>query len=230
MDQVSLQLTEDGSHTLYNAELDETYHSNRGALAEARYVFIESGFAVVLPHITQQLNILEVGFGAGLNALMTLGYLDELTAQRAGDIPQVHYVSLEPFPITAQLAQQLNYPALLPTRYFSLFDAIHQAAWNTQVRLSQQFAIEKRVVALEQFEGCPASFDLIYFDAFAPSKQPDVWSLANFQKCFALLKPDGMLVSYCANGQFKRHLKAAGFSVRAHPGALGKREMTRAWK
>ena len=231
MDRVSLQVTEDGSHTLFNAELNETYHSSRGAMAEAQHVFIDSGFDVEFAQVTGRLNILEIGFGTGLNALMTLGRVTELAqSQPANSLPQVYYQSLEPYPIADFIIQQLNYTALLPERFGELFAAIHHAEWHHPEVLSPQFTIEKTMTTLEQFNAAAHTFDLIYFDAFAPNKQPDVWCPDNMQKCFELLKPNGMLVSYCANGQFKRNLKAAGFMVKPHPGALGKREMTRAWK
>ena len=234
MDTVSLQLTEDGSHTLYNAELHETYHSHRGAIAEADYVFIQSGFDAELPLVHDSFSILEVGFGTGLNALMTLGHLQQLATQSVGlamqALPQVNYVSLEPYPISNELVFGLNYPALLPQFYQPLFQQIHQAAWNVPQQLTANFRLSKVHTTLEAYQAPVSAFDLIYFDAFAPSKQPTVWQFENMQKCYSLLKPNGLLVSYCANGQFKRDLKAAGFIVKKHPGALGKREMTRAWK
>lgn len=232
MDTVSLQLTEDGSHTLYNAELNETYHSHRGAIAEADYVFIQSGFDAELPLVDENFSILEIGFGTGLNALMTLGHLRQLSSALSEPmhLPLVNYVSLEPYPINNQLIAGLNYPALLPNFYQPLFQQIHRAAWNVPQQLTAKFRLSKLHTTLEAYHSGAASFDLIYFDAFAPSKQPSVWQLDNMQKCYTLLKPNGLLVSYCANGQFKRDLKAAGFIVKKHPGALGKREMTRAWK
>ncbi|MCH1925664.1 tRNA (5-methylaminomethyl-2-thiouridine)(34)-methyltransferase MnmD [Shewanella sp. C32] len=228
MDTVSLQLTEDGSHTLYNEELNETYHSTNGAIAEAEYVFIRSGLDAQLPHCSDSLAILEIGFGTGLNTLMTLGHICERRATEC--LPEIRYVSLEPFPIDSGVIARLNYPALLPRLYQSLFTQIHQAAWDQPTQLQTGFSFTKANTTLESYCAAAGSFDLIYFDAFAPNKQPDVWRLSNFIKCFELLKPNGLLVSYCANGQFKRNLKAAGFTVKPHPGALGKREMTRAWK
>ncbi|WP_417763548.1 tRNA (5-methylaminomethyl-2-thiouridine)(34)-methyltransferase MnmD [Shewanella sp.] len=228
MDTVSLQLTDDGSHTLYNVELNETYHSNNGAIAESEYVFIRSGFDAQLPNCSKTFSILEVGFGTGLNALMTLGHICQ--RQLAEALPDISYVSLEPFPIDNQLIARLNYPAILPSVYAPLFQQIHQAEWEQPTQLQAGFILTKVNSTLERYIASAASFDLIYFDAFAPNKQPEVWGLSNLMKCFALLKPSGLLVSYCANGQFKRNLKAAGFTVKAHPGALGKREMTRAWK
>lgn len=229
MDAVSLQLTDDGSHTLYNLALDETYHSHQGAIAEAEYVFIRSGLDAQLnANSARPLSILEVGFGTGLNALMTLGHIAQ--RQMSESLPEIRYVSLEPHPIDEAIIACLNYPTLLPQLYTPLFQQIHHTAWDQPTQLQVGFSLTKAHTTLENYQAPEASFDLIYFDAFAPNKQPDVWSLSNFIKCFALLKPDGLLVSYCANGQFKRDLKAAGFTVKAHPGALGKREMTRAWK
>ncbi|MGX2954810.1 tRNA (5-methylaminomethyl-2-thiouridine)(34)-methyltransferase MnmD [Shewanella algae] len=232
MKHVSLQLTEDGSHTLFNAELNETYHSHKGALAESRYVFIHAGLEQVLQDF-DHLAILEVGFGTGLNALMTLGKVLELTKarQQSGLAPlPVRYVTIEPYPLSAELIEGLNYKGMLPDWYAPLFDALHAAPWDQDVEVMPGFVLRKVKGKLEQLEWQGEPFNLVYYDAFAPSKQPDVWALDNFKKCYGLLEQGGLLVSYCANGQFKRDLKAAGFQVKAYPGALGKREMTRAWK
>ncbi|BDM63154.1 hypothetical protein NFHSH190041_06060 [Shewanella sp. NFH-SH190041] len=226
MNHVELQLTGDGSHTLFNAEINETYHSHKGALAESRYVFIHAGMDAMLEQ-TQELSILEVGFGTGLNALMTLLRTREFS--RVQHI-KVRYTTIEPFPLAQELIDGLNYKALLPEDAAPIFDALHQAPWDQDVEVLPGFILRKVHGRLEDFQGQTDSVNLIFYDAFAPSKQPDVWALDNFRKCFALLQSGGMLVSYCANGQFKRDLKAAGFSVKPYPGALGKREMTRAWK
>ncbi|MFQ6372917.1 tRNA (5-methylaminomethyl-2-thiouridine)(34)-methyltransferase MnmD [Shewanella sp. YIC-542] len=232
MDTVTLQVTDDGSHTLFNAALNETYHSHQGALAESRYVFIDAGLAENLKTFTAPA-ILEVGFGTGLNALLTLGYIQALNQQRqAANQPvlQVHYLSIEPFPLARPLLERLNYKQLLAPCYAPLFDALHDAPWEQATEIIPGFWLTKCQNTLQQQPLPAQQFSLVYFDAFAPHKQPEVWQRENFAKCYQALQPQGMLVSYCANGQFKRDLKAVGFTVKAYPGALGKREMTRAWR
>ncbi|MGI2260557.1 tRNA (5-methylaminomethyl-2-thiouridine)(34)-methyltransferase MnmD [Shewanella sp. GXUN23E] len=226
MNHVELQLTGDGSHTLFNAQINETYHSHKGALAESRYVFIHAGMDAKLEQ-TSDLSILEVGFGTGLNALLTMLRFREFS--RVQNI-RVRYVSIEPFPLTKTLIEGLNYKSLLSEDAAPLFDALHDAPWDQDVEVLPGFVLRKVHGRLETYEAAAQSVNLIYFDAFAPNKQADVWALDNFRKCYELMQPDGLLVSYCANGQFKRDLKAAGFCVKPYPGALGKREMTRASK
>lgn len=223
---LSLQVTADGSHTLYNARLNETYHSHKGALAEAKYVFIHAGMDAMLEK-TQTLNIVEVGFGTGLNTLMTGMRTQEFA--RVQPI-KVHYTSIEPYPLPQALVKSLNYQELLSHSAAELFNELHAAPWDQDVSLSSSFTLHKVHGRLEDFSGQDEATNLVYFDAFAPSKQAEVWALANLKKCFALLQHQGLLVSYCANGQFKRDLKSIGFTVQPYPGALGKREMTRAWK
>ncbi|MCF1439176.1 MAG: tRNA (5-methylaminomethyl-2-thiouridine)(34)-methyltransferase MnmD, partial [Shewanella sp.] len=215
MNHVELQLSGDGSHTLFNTQLNETYHSHKGALAESRYVFIHAGMDAKLEH-TSELSILEVGFGTGLNALLTMLRFREFS--RVQNI-RIRYVSIEPFPLSKALIEGLNYKSLLPEDAAPLFDALHDAPWDQDVDVLQGFVLRKVHGQLETYEGIAGSVNLIYFDAFAPNKQADVWALDNFRKCYELMQPDGLLVSYCANGQFKRDLKRAGFSVKPYPGA-----------
>lgn len=213
--------TQDGSHSLLLDTLDETYHSRHGALTESQYVFIGQGLNRFW-HLTQPIDILEVGFGTGLNAL--------LTAQAATHRQQlIHYHSLEPHPIPDSLIHQLNYAQLVDDTE-GLWAKIHAAAWGQRERLNPYFELAKYEDSLEQFAAPTSAFDLMYFDAFAPNKQPSVWSLPNLQKCYQALRPGGVLVSYCAQGQFRRHLAASGFEVAKLPGPPGKREMVSATK
>ena len=226
MKNVQLQLTADGSHTLFNAQINETYHSHKGALAESRYVFIHAGMDAKLEQ-TSDLSILEIGFGTGLNTLLTLLRFKEFSKVQK---IQVRYVTIEPMPLPAELVDKLNYKQFFTEDVSPLFDAIHAAPWEQDIEILPGFILHKAEGKLENYDGIPESVNLIYFDAFAPSKQADVWALANFKKCYELMQDEGLLVSYCANGQFKRDLVEAGFIVKPYPGALGKREMTRARK
>lgn len=218
---VQVITTSDGSHSLFVPSLNETYHSSHGALQESQHVFIAQGLATWREEkpSARELRILEVGFGTGLNALLSLR-----EAQRL-QIP-VMYTSLEPYPVATATVAQLNYGQLLGEEWVAPFGELHQAPWEEAVRILPFFTLQKKQAKLETV-GHIGSFDLIYFDAFAPNKQAELWEVAPLQLCFEMTAPDGMLVTYCAQGQFKRNLKAAGYIVERLPGPPGKKEMTR---
>ncbi len=211
--------TADGSHSLFNAELNETYHSRHGARQESDYVFIRQGLQYVLDKTQQPITVLEVGFGTGLNALLTWTAAELLHRK-------INYLTLETFPLPATVWKQLNYGNTPEEE--KKFAAIHEAGWNEWATLSEIFSLHKKQEAIQQASVPPASIDLIYFDAFAPDKQPGMWTLEVFEKVFGWLKPEGALVTYCAKGQVKRDLRAAGFEVQTLSGPPGKREMIRA--
>ena len=217
-----LQITNDGSHTLFSAQYGVTYHSHFGAITESAHVFIAAGlrFKAV---VQRDIRILEAGFGTGLNAFMTW-----LEAERRN--LQVSYTGLEINPLSAEDAADLNYPLLLnaPDRATD-FHLLHRCEWEKAHPLSEHFVFEKRRTPIQQFEQKDA-FDLIYFDAFAPQAQPELWTDEVFARLFNSLRPEGALVTYCAQGEFKRSLKRAGFVVERLQGPPGKREMTRALK
>ncbi len=214
---LTLQSTEDGSHTLYREDLNETYHSHKGARAESLYVFIEQGVKYLQAQGRNNIGIFEVGFGTGLNAWLAWQFAKE------NDI-RISYCGVEPFPVPKPIWEVLNYSPDLAS-----FQSLHQAAWGTQHSLDNHFLFIKLQQTLEQYEDS-VSADVVFMDAFAPSKQPDIWSKANLLKCYNLLTNKGVLVTYCAQGQFKRDLKSIGFQVQSLPGALGKKEMVRAIK
>jgi len=212
--------TEDGSQSLYDEELNETYHSTKGARAESEYVFLKMGLDFLCQQPTydsrQQIRVLEVGFGTGLNAWLTWQWAEQ------HKIP-VHFYTLEPYPISLDLVKQMD---LAADRQFL---SVHEANWNKQTHFGDYFSLYKSTNKLEEAV-FNASFDCVFFDAFAPSKQPEVWSLKNLQKCHDALRAGGILTTYCAQGQFKRNLAAVGFDVEVLPGALGKKEMVRGRK
>lgn len=213
--------TEDGSQSLYNEELNETYHSTKGAQSESEYVFIDKALNHWIesnPTTSYQypISILEVGFGTGLNAWLTLKWAQEKKRS-------VHFYSLEPFPIPEEVWSKMD---LISDEQFG---DLHRAAWNEEERFGDFFILEKRIIGLEQLDKQEV-FDVIYFDAFAPSKQPEVWAIENLKRCFDSLRSGGILTTYCAQGQFKRNLVEVGFEVEVLPGALGKKEMVRASK
>jgi len=212
----------DGSHTLLNTEMNETYHSTKGALQESIHVFIKSGLELFSKK--EQVSILEIGFGTGLNALLTLEYA--MNHQE-----KIAYTTLEPFPVDFSLVEQMNYPELMQSSELkNAFEAMHLLAFGQREKYNVYFTFIKEKQKLEEYPITPDVFDLIYYDAFAPSKQPEVWDVENMRKCYTGLKQGGILVSYCASGQFKRNLKEVGFTVETLEGPPGKKEMTRASK
>ena len=215
-----LRQTADGSSTIYVPALDEHYHSVHGARQESAHVFIDAGLK---SRSETTLFILEIGFGTGLNAWLTA-----LEAQQKE--LSVFYTGLEKYPVSQEESAHLNYADDdVATQESMLFKALHNAPWETEAHINANFTLLKRKIDFLDFQAEEA-FHLIYFDAFAPSAQPDLWTVEMFQSMFKALKPSGELVTYCAKGQVKRNMKAAGFTVEALPGPPGKREMTRATK
>jgi tRNA U34 5-methylaminomethyl-2-thiouridine-forming methyltransferase MnmC len=216
---IEIITTSDGSHSLLNTTLNETYHSRHGAVQESLHVFIKEGLDYLLtkkPAAT--ISILEIGFGTGLNAL--------LTAQRALEVSAVvQYTSLETKPLPELIWAQLNYTSSPDAEV--LFRSLHEAPWATAVDITPAFRLTKRKVSLLEATFAPGSFDLIYFDAFAPNKQPEMWTYAVLETVVHTLREGGMFVTYCARGQLKRDLKALGLTVETLAGPPGKKEMVR---
>ena len=204
----------DGSTTLWVPGLDEHYHSIHGALTESQHVFIEAGLKAIG---TSNVRILEVGLGTALNARLTLD-------QAQQDGRSIAYDALEKFPLTKEEIEAVGLQGMSKEAPFLT------ATPGAVTQITEQFTFRLLVEDVKTFEGEQGSYDLIYFDAFAPSAQPDLWTDAVFENMYGLLKPGGALVTYCAKGVVKRSMKAAGFEVEALPGPPRKREMTRAWK
>jgi tRNA U34 5-methylaminomethyl-2-thiouridine-forming methyltransferase MnmC len=204
----------DGSTTLWVPGLDEHYHSIHGALTESQHVFIEAGLKAIG---TSTIRILEVGLGTALNARLTF-------EQAQQDGITITYDALEKFPLTKEEIEAIGLQGMGKEAPFL------SATPGASTQLTEQFTFRLLVEDLKTFDGEQGSYDLIYFDAFAPSAQPDLWTDAVFENMYGLLKPGGALVTYCAKGAVKRSMKAAGFEVEALPGPPRKREMTRAWK
>jgi tRNA U34 5-methylaminomethyl-2-thiouridine-forming methyltransferase MnmC len=213
--------TSDGSHSLLNEELNETYHSVHGAIRESLYVFIQNGLEYWLKKNDVPLSVFEVGFGTGLNALLTLQFAKEFKKK-------IHYTTIEPFPLPEQIWSGLNYPTSLHGE--KEYDALHIARWDSEQSIDVNFTIRKLNTTLEKVEIPEATLDVVYFDAFAPSKQPELWNIALLEKVCRGLKPGGVLVTYCAKGQLKRDLKSLGLMVETLPGPPGKKEMVRGAK
>lgn len=220
----SLILSHDGSHTIESDQFGVTYHSAFGALEESLTVFLSAGYHYSrLRHKPDQLDVLEVGFGTGLNAWLTIQ-----EAERYRQLTT--YTGIEAYPISVEVAEQLNYPSITGTAdKKEAFVELHKAVPGHPHRTSDYSIFNKEIMLIEEWES-PQSYDVIYFDAFAPTAQPELWSQQLLQKMYDRTKPGGVLVTYCAKGQFKRDLKAVGYKVEALPGPGRKREMTRAVK
>jgi tRNA U34 5-methylaminomethyl-2-thiouridine-forming methyltransferase MnmC len=215
MAEILFQVTEDGSHTLYLPEMDEHYHSVHGAIQESRHVFIDAGFEACT---AEQPRVFEVGFGTGLNTLLTA-----IEAGKRGR--KVRYTSVELYPLALEQALMLNYGKMLEEE--ELFANLHQTAWNESVAVNNSFDLRKIEADFASMPMAENEYDLIYFDAFAPNKQADLWQPEIFDRLFRSLKPDGIFVTYCAKGVVRRMLQTSGFVVERLPGPPGKHEMLR---
>lgn len=219
---VKIITTADGSHSLLNESLQETYHSVHGALRESKHVFIHEGMEHWLSiHRKDSMSILEVGFGTGLNAWLAWRFAKEQSVR-------LTYTAIESFPLEKSIWSQLNYVEDEGDK--PLFGLLHESAWNTTVAVDDTLSLYKMNTKLEDAGLKPDSADIIFYDAFAPSKQPDMWTLAMLQKTTTTLRKGGVFVTYCAKGQLKRDLKSLNFMMEALPGPPGKKEMVRATK
>lgn len=226
-----IEKTGDGSATLFVPELNEHYHSVKGAQTESRHIFIDMGLKASASPAPR---VLEVGFGTGLNAWLTLK-----EAERSGR--SVHYTGLELHPLDLQLVERLGYVSEderltvddRPCPAGELFRRLHTSAWEEDTAITPHFTLRKVQADVNEWTGCcpPMPVSIIYFDAFAPEKQPEMWSQELFDRLYALLEKDGILTTYCAKGSVRRMLQAAGFVVERLPGPPGgKREILRGRK
>lgn len=217
----TIETTVDGSHTV--AVNGITYHSHHGAIQESKHVFIRAGLEVAEERFPErELNVFEMGFGTGLNAL--------LTALRAEEAKRhVFYNVVEFYPLQEAEWTALNYGAVLNSQ--SLFEQIHTAPWNETIATTPAFTIKKQQTSLLDWEPDEGlQYHLVYFDAFAPDDQPELWTEEIFRKLYNCMHPNGILVTYCAKGYVRRNMMAAGFTVERIPGPPGKRQMLRAVK
>jgi len=212
-----LQTTSDGSHTLYVPEIDETYHSTHGAIQESSHIFIHTGLQQCKK---QRLNILEIGFGTGLNAFLTA-----IEAEKSGQ--EIHYYALEKFPLPFEKALQLNYSHRISSNNTNvLFEKIHNAEWEIDVKITNHFILKKLQYDFTTYQP-DTTYDVIYFDAFSPEKQSEMWTEEQFQKIYTACNQGAILTTYCAKGVVRRTLQAVGFKVERLPGPPGKREILR---
>ena len=213
--------TADGSNTIRIEDWDEQYHSVHGAIAEAYHVFIEHGLNY---HPHPSIHILEMGFGTGLNALIT--FLESKKSNR-----QIQYTGVEAYPVSTEEWRQLNYPEELglETPSVEIFKRMHESDWEKWVDISDAFRLLKTNRNMEVYQALQ-KYDLIYFDAFGYRVQPELWSEGVFLNMYGALKDNGILVTYAAKGIVRRTLQKVGFTVERLPGPPGKREMLRALK
>ena len=223
-DSIRIIETGDGSQSLYNPALRETYHSTHGALTESRHVFIQMGLDYLRSQGKQAIGILEVGLGTGLNAMLSI--------EQARIHKELHidYHTLEPYPLSSEIIIGLTYPSLLSYDEAQTdFERVHEDTWGIPELIVENFSFTKHKVKVEELF-TKERFDLIYFDAFAPNKQSEVWELEVLRNVVAHMASGGVLVTYCAKGQFKRDLAALGLEVETLEGPPGKKEMVRATK
>lgn len=219
-----IRITEDGSTTLELIGKNENFHSTHGAIQESEHIFIKNG---LLKKAKEQkvISIFEMGFGTGLNALLSLLFSSKKEIK-------LNYLTLEAYPVETELLEKLNFSERLnlSLELEKQFKALHIVGWNQQIIINPNFIFEKRKVKLEDFKFPKEAFDLVYFDAFNPDLQPELWTEEIFRNVYLAMKPQGILMTYSAKGKVKRALKASGFTLNALPGPPGKREITQAIK
>ena len=218
--------TGDGSDTITIPEMNVSYHSKHGAIQESMHVFIEAGLRYVINQSPiEPINIFEMGFGTGLNAFLT-------AIEASNKKTKVYYVGVEQYPLTKEEVSTLNYTETLKNT--ELFQTVHQCRWNENIELNEFFTLRKinndfinySTKVLSEAEG----FSIIYYDAFAPTAQPELWTEEVFKKLYSMLLPGGILITYCSKGSVRRAMQAGGFTIEKIPGPAGKREMVRAIK
>ncbi|MFN3849110.1 MAG: tRNA (5-methylaminomethyl-2-thiouridine)(34)-methyltransferase MnmD [Spirosomataceae bacterium] len=210
-------ITRDGSHTLFSKKFNQIYHSTFGALQESQRVFIELGLEYAIEHFNE-IKIFEMGFGTGLNALMTA----QIAQNRR---IKIDYTAIEAYPVGIEIVQNLNYDGLINSNDLL---KLHLQDWNTKSAINQYFTLQKINGELEKTAFDTNDFNLVYFDAFAPETQPELWTQEIFEKIASMMQQGGILTTYCSKGYVQRNLKAAGFRVEKHAGPVGKREVIRA--
>lgn len=214
-------ITQDGSSSIYIPELDETYHSKFGAIQEAKHVFIKNGLDLF--EDGSEISILEIGFGTGLNALITM-----LEAEKRN--LKVNYVGVEAYPIALDEIVQLNYVEQLESLEKQTdFEKMHAANWEDEIVINPNFTLTKRKLSFADISD-ENTFDLIYFDAFGFTVQPELWNEEIFEIMYKSLKNRGILTTYACRTSIKNAMQHAGFQTLKLPGAPGKREMLRALK
>ncbi len=214
-------VTGDGSHSLFDRSRNETYHSVHGAIQESKHVFIGAGLEYSLSVTGDAINVLEIGFGTGLNAILAL-----LFSRQHSRL--VNFTTVEAFPLPEEIWSQLNYADQLDAA--DEFVKVQSCSWGDRHAISDNFSLMKCHTRVETFTPAKSAYDVIFYDAFAPSRQPEMWHLSLLEKVCGGLRSPGVFVTYCATGQLKRDLRSLGLNVETLPGPPGKKEMVRALK
>lgn len=213
--------TEDGSHTLVSSLINDTYHSVHGAIDEAELVYIKNGFQYVIEKGVKEIFILEIGLGTGLNCFLTLKKSIE-------DNLSVKYYAIEAYPIEIDCIEQLNYSNLKGN--FDFFLQIHNSKPEEWSSITEKFSLFKQFAKVQEVKLVDNTYDVVYYDAFGPDKQAEMWTSTIFAKIYNSMKSGGVLVTYSTKGDVKRALKSVGFTIEKIPGPKGKREVLRAFK
>lgn len=212
--------TDDGSHTLYQNDIDEHYHSTFGAFTESRHIFIEQGLKAVNK---RGIHVFEMGFGTGLNCL--LSYIEAEKSNK-----KVMYHTIENHPLDIENALQLNYSSLLGKQAAKVFHNLHTAKWDTDIQMSDFFNIRKINQDINDYT-FDDTYDIVYYDAFSPKAQPEVWQYSIFRRIYEHLNDHGFIITYCVKGEVKALLVKCGFHLQKLPGPpKGKREILKAIK
>lgn len=214
-----IEITEDGSTTLKLTEFDEQFHSIHGAINESIHIYINAGLKFLGER--EALKILEVGFGTGLNALLTL----QNTGAR-----KIEYHAIEAYPLKEEEYKQLNYNLFIDNELKNIHSKIMQFDEGKWMNINSNFKLKVSVAKIEEIYLESDKYDLVYFDAFGPAVQPELWSEKIFEKIYRSMAQNSVLVTYCSKGAVKRSLKKVGFEVLGLPGPIGKREITRCIK
>jgi tRNA U34 5-methylaminomethyl-2-thiouridine-forming methyltransferase MnmC len=221
--------TADGSNTIYNSVVGENYHSKHGALQESRHVFLKSGleyFLKVSPTGGDLegagISILEVGFGTGLNFLLSANYCISQNIK-------LDYTGIEAYPVPVDMIAQTGYSEYISPDVWKQFIEMYSASLQQPVELNKNCQLQIANYKLQEFNS-QKQYNVIYFDAFAAAYQPEMWSEAAITHTLQFLKAGGVFVTYAITGNLKRIIKSLGLKVEKAPGAPGKREMLRATK
>lgn len=216
-----IQLTNDGSTTIVLPEKGITYHNTSGAIGESLHVFIDAGLQeLIQSQSLSNICIFEMGFGTGLNALLTWQFAQQQQVS-------IHYTTIELYPILPKEATQLNFSAQI--RMADAFKQLHDCDWETSIILDKNFSLTKTKQSFINYS-TNQQYNLIYYDAFAPNDQPELWTNDVFEKLYNMLQPNGILVTYCSKGDVKRTMKSVGFRVERLKGFADKWHMLRGWK
>lgn len=221
-DNVEIITTKDGSSSLFVPNLNETYHSTHGALQESQYVYIDKGLDYLVERGIKSIDIFELGFGTGLNAILTYLYWNNHS-----DI-NINYTTIEKYPLEAEIINKLTYNGITNNKEVDeVFKNLHNLEWSVQKEIAKGFSFTKLHQDINAFTS-KEKYNIIYYDAFAPSRQSEMWELQLLQKMKNMLAVGGILITYCAQGEFKRNLKKLGFKLDSLQGPKGKAEITRA--